>query len=108
MPSEDRRIIFAPDEVYNALYALSVQKGMKKPPPGHVKMVSVNKDNSSEVVIKLEDIGHQETRTVEYTRDFLAAALMVFCRGAGIPLPKSAKKSVMINEGQVILRVEIG
>jgi len=44
---------------------------------------------------------------IEHNQDFVAAALMVFCRGSGIPLPKSARKSVMIKEGVVILRVQI-
>ena len=63
MPVEDRRIIFAPDEVYNALYALSVQKGKTTPPPGAVRLVSVNKNNPAEVIIKLEDIGRQREET---------------------------------------------
>lgn len=108
MPIEDRRIIFSSDEVYKALYALSVKKNMTQPPPGFIKMVTVNKDDPSEVIIKLENPNQQKTAKLEYSRDFLAAALMMFCRGAGIPLPKTAVKSVMINDGQVILRVEKG
>lgn len=107
MPKEDRRIIFSHDEVYNAIYALSVQKQMKKPPAGAVKTVSEKKDDAKQVIIDLENPADEGKAKVEYSRDFLAAALMVFCRGAGIPLPKSARKSVMIVDGEVILRVQI-
>ncbi len=106
MPIEDRRIIFAPDEVYKALYALCVKKDKLPPPSGYVKMVSVIKNDPSQIVVDLENPGQQKSSKVKYTRDFLAAALMMYCRGAGIPLPKTARKSVMINDGQVILRVE--
>lgn len=107
MPKEDRRIIFSKDEVYNAIYALSVQKQMKKPPAGAVKAVAESKDDDKQIVIDLENPADNAKARVEYSRDFLAAALMMFCRGAGIPLPKSARKSVMIADGDVILRVQI-
>lgn len=107
MPKEDRRIIFSYDEVYKAIYALAVQKQMPKPPPGAVTSVAEKKDDTDLIIVKLENPAEQTNKRVEYSRDFLAAALMIFCRGAGIPLPKSARKSVMIGEGEVVLRVQI-
>ena len=107
MPKEDRRIIFSHDEVYNSIYKLAAQKQMPKPPPGAVKNVEEKKEDSTQVIIHLENPADESKATREYTRDFLAAALMIYCRGAGIPLPKSARKSVMIKDGEVILRVQI-
>ncbi len=107
MPREDRRIIFSHDEVYKAIYALAVQKQMKKPPAGAVKSVSEKTDDPATIVINLENPADSSEETREYGRDFIAAALMVFCRGAGIPLPKSARKSVMVRDGEVILRSQI-
>ena len=109
MPREDRLIIFSNDEVYKALYALSAQKQVKKPPAGAVK--SVVEDSEDREKIKVHLHNPQETydkdMTVDYRRDFLAAALMLFCRGLGIPLPKNARKSVMIRNDEVMLRVQI-
>lgn len=107
MPKEDRRIIFSYDEVYNAIYSLCAQKQLPKPPSGAVTLVKQDDQDSSKIFISLEDPGRQTKNRVEYSRDFLAAALMLFCRGAGIPLPKGARKSVMIEEAAVILRVQI-
>ncbi len=107
MPREDRRIIFSYDEVYKAVYALSAQKQMPKPPPGAVTKVSEKESDATQIVLNLENPAQKTEEVREYGRDFLAAALMVFCRGAGIPLPKSAQKSVMILDGEVILRVKI-
>lgn len=42
MPREDRRIIFEFQETYKALYAMCVQREMKKPPPGMVAAVVVH------------------------------------------------------------------
>lgn len=109
MPKEDRLIIFDNEEVYKALYALSAQKQLKKPPAGAVVKVEEDADDRNKITIHLHN--PQETfdkdMTVDYTRDFLAAALMLFCRGLGIPLPKSARKSVMLRNGEVMLRVQI-
>ena len=109
MPKEDRLIIFDNEEVYKALYALSAQKQLKKPPAGAVTSVVEDPDDRNKITIHLHN--PQETFDkdvkVDYTRDFLAAALMLFCRGLGIPLPKSARKSVMLRNGEVMLRVQI-
>jgi hypothetical protein len=109
MPKEDRRIIFTFDEAYKAIYSLASQKQMKKPPAGSV--VKINKDEQDDNVIYMHLENQQEkwdsTRKVEYSRDFIAAALMLYCKGCGIPLPKSAKKSVVLGNTNIILRVEI-
>jgi hypothetical protein len=109
MPREDRRILFDNDEVYKAIFALSTQKQLKKPPPGHIVRVYQDEQDPSKIYLDLEN--PQDTsvnRTLDYNSDFLAAALMLFCRGCGIPLPKTAKKSVAIQDNTVLLRVQIG
>jgi len=111
MPKEDRRITFSNDEIYKAVYALAAQKQLPKPPPGALKSVEQDEDDQSKVIIHLENpqsrLEEDRKTTHEYSRDFLAAALMLFCRGQGIPLPKSARKSVMIRDEGVMLRVQI-
>lgn len=109
MPREDRRILFDNDEVYKAVFALSMQKQLKKPPPGAFVRVYQDDKDPNKIFVDLEN--PQDTsvnRTLEYSSDFLAAALMLFCRGCGIPLPKTAKKSVVIQDNTVLLRVQIG
>ncbi len=108
VPTEDRRIIFSSDEVYKALFALCAQKQVKKPPPGHVKGIEEDKEDNQKIYVHLENPQEQEKATVEYSRDFLAAALLLFCRGLGIPIPKIGKKSVLIKDGRVMLRVQVG
>lgn len=108
MPREDRRILFSNDEVYKALFALCAQKQIKKPPPGLIKHILESPQDPSILLLDLENPQDKTSARLEYTRDFMAAALMLFCRGCGIPLPKSAKKSVMLGtENDVVLRVQI-
>ncbi|MCC7305408.1 MAG: hypothetical protein IT558_04005 [Alphaproteobacteria bacterium] len=107
MPREDRRVIFEHDETYRAIYALCVQREIAKPPPGRIIEITEKEDKPGRIFIKLENPQTQKTADLEYGEDFVAAALMVFCRGLRIPLPKTSKKSVMIVEGQMGLRVQI-
>lgn len=107
MPREDRRIIFEFQETYKALFALCVQKEMKKPPPGLVAAVNQHPDDSTKILVRIENPHSNMVQDVEFTRDFLAAALMLYCRTCRIPLPKSAQKSVELGTDSIILRVQI-
>lgn len=108
MPREDRRIIFDPNEVYKAIYALSVQKDIRKPPPGVLDTIVPDKDDPNLLHATITNPQENDsTRTIEFTRDFLAAALLVFCRTYNIPVSKKARKSVEFTGRDVILRLEI-
>lgn len=108
MPREDRRISFENEEVYKAVFALCTQKQMKKPMPGHIVKIAEGAGETGAIFIEIENPhDHNKGTKEEYTRDFIAAALMLYCRGCGIPLPKTAKKSVLLIEGVLILRVQI-
>lgn len=112
MPKEDRRIVFDNEELYKALFALCSQKQMKKPPAGRITSIKEDDADKDRIMVTIENrmaADPEETLAErEYSRDFIAAALMLFCRGLGIPLPKSASKSVIIRDDQVMLRVQIG
>lgn len=108
MPREDRLITFDYNEVYQAVYSLCTQKQIKKPPQGTLKGVDHPEGDTSRVMLHFYDESYAEENSEEYSRDFFAAALMLYCRGLGIPLPKTAQKSVLIGEDDVALRVRIG
>lgn len=108
MPQEDRRIIFDSDETYKALYSFCAKREMSKPPPGVVTAIEFDKEDERNILVtfKNPNMG-DEAQVIDYTHDFVAAALMVFCRGIGIPLPKQARKSVILEEGKLCLRVQV-
>lgn len=105
MPTEDRRIIFENDEIYKALYTLCHQKQLPLPKPGNLIGVVENEANPSQVFILIDNPQDTSQSKQEFSRDFLAAALMLYCQGLGIPLPKKAKKTVIIRDTQAMLRV---
>jgi len=107
MPTEDRRIIFKNDEIYKALYTLCHQKQLKKPKPGTLTGVIEADSDPSKIFITLENAQDKTVDKQEFSRDFLAAALMLYCQGLNIPLPKRAKKTVLIKDTKAMLRVVI-
>lgn len=107
MPKEDRRIIFSHEETYKALYGLCMQKEMRRPPPGNIASVVADPDDDSKLTFKIENMQENSQHKVEYSRDFLAAALMLFCRTQSIPISKRARKNVELKDGEVILRLLI-
>lgn len=107
MPTEDRRIIFQNDEIYKALYTLCHQKQLRKPKPGTLTGVIEDKGDPSKIYILLENAQDKTASQQEFSRDFLAAALMLYCQGLNIPLPKKAKKTVLIKDTTAMLRVMI-
>jgi hypothetical protein len=105
MPREDRRITFENDEVYKAIFALCMQKQLRKPIPGEIVKISEASPEGA-IIIEFENGLEQKKAKEEYPRDFIAAALLLYCRGCGIPLAKTAKKSVMLVEGALVLRAQ--
>ena len=104
MPLEDRRIIFNADELYHAIYAHCKRAEMRAPPPGKIDSVKFKGELKDAVSILVTGTIEEDTRTLEYSRAFIAAALIMYCRGTGIPVPKAADKSIDVVKDQVILR----
>lgn len=108
MPREDRRITFSYDEVYKAIFALCVQREVRKPPAGIIKAVDLMPGDHARINIRIENpLTHDPPSIMEYGLDYLAAALMLYCRTCRIPLPKTAEKSVELAPDGVVLRVQI-
>jgi hypothetical protein len=107
MPKEDRRIIFDLAEVYKAIYSLRQQKQMGGLPPGHIKSLTEKGEDQSAFLIAIENPQDNTKDHIEVSKDFMAAALMLFCRGHGIPLPRGGHKSVTLGGGDVTLRIVV-
>ncbi len=108
MPREDRRITFSYDEVYKAIFALCVQREIRKPPAGFIKVMDLIPGENARVNIRIENpLNDEPPAIMEYGLDYLAAALMLYCRTCRIPLPKTAEKSVELGADGVVLRVQI-
>ena len=108
MPREDRRIIFDMSETYQALYRLSSnQSEVPRLIAGAIMKIEVDALDSNKFNFFIENPQDGSKKMVTYSRDFVAAALMVYCRGVGIPLPRKANKTVLIKDSELILRATV-
>ncbi len=104
---EDRRITFEPTELYHAIYAHCKRANQKTPPSGEIESVSFKDkaaDSTDIVNIKLVDKNERTSVDLKYGEAFVAAALIMYCRGVGVPVPKAAKKSIEITSNRIVLR----
>ena len=108
MPREDRRVIFDFSETYQAIYKLALKsEDAPKLKPGAIRKIEEDGLDANKINVHIENPQTGEKYMVTYSRDFIAAALMMFCRGAGIPLPRRAGKTVMMDHDRVTLRVMV-
>jgi hypothetical protein len=103
MPREDRRIMFDYTETYEAIFALCAKKGLKQPIAGSITAISYKADDAKNVIVRFAT--GTQTATSEYSRDFVAAALMLHCGTHKIPIPKKAAKSVELGAQAVTLHI---
>jgi hypothetical protein len=107
MPREDRRISFDFTETYTAIFALCVQKEMPRPVAGSITAIDFKGDDGRCVAVRFANGLQGTSATSEYGQDFLAAALMLYCRTCSIPIPKRGVKSVELGDEGVTLRITL-
>jgi hypothetical protein len=107
MPREDRCIIFDYAETYKAMYTLCVQKGLPQPFVGSITALNFKTGDDKSVVVRFANGLQGMSATREFSRDFLAAALMLYCGTCNIPIPKRATKPVELGGEAVTLRITL-
>ncbi len=105
MVREDRRISVDFTETYNAIFALCAKQGMPRPLPGSIAAITVKDNDDNRVVVTIANGLHGTAATSEYSRDLLAASLVLYCRTCGIPVPRKGRKSVEPGGASVTLRI---
>ena len=106
MPKEKRFIIFNLEEIQDALRIHSVMSKSEEPPTDTLSSIKPD-DNDPDTVhatFKAED--GTETKT-EYGRVFFGQALVFYCQGNGIPIPRAGTKTLKIQPDEIILFIEL-
>lgn len=107
MPSEVRIIVFTVEEALNAVVQFS--KTLDAPLfRGKPSDLHVRKTPQVRAIIEVERSGSEDIETVDLNSSHLAAALITYCRSAGIPLPRNARKELDVLGDQIVLRLEVG
>ena len=103
MPTDKRSITFSERELGEVLLAFCREKGRRVPEVGfpHPRP-SLDRDSSVIVVVEVQ------SKVITFAEHEIAAALIMYCLWNKIPLPRSAKKSLSINDqGEVSLNLSM-
>lgn len=101
MASESRIVTFANAEVIQALLEFCEQ-GNRPLPEGGVRQLSFSNDPQVRVALEPE-----RGNPIGFHEHEIAAALILYCRKIGIPIPRRATKSLQVGQDTVALHLSI-
>jgi hypothetical protein len=105
MPSEERFITFDLEEIYDAIRIKCLADKMERPIRGELLKIEMSEEQDLiSLNVKREDNGEEEQLSFE--RKFFAEALVFFCQGYGIPLPRRGQKLLQIASDKITMKVE--
>ena len=106
MPREDRRITFTNAELQEALVAHGMRT--KSPfPNGKIVDLSPSQDGGGGLLLRIFDDRAGKNYSLALRPEFAAAALIQFCKGAGIPIPRRATKRLSIVGDNLCLQISL-
>ena len=108
MPAEDRYIVFDYNEIYKAVRIRNILEDQEPPPDGTISDIVFNdsKTKAATVTIEFSTIEGQN-KSLEYSREFFALALVFYCQGHNIPIPRAGKKEISCKDDTIIMRIRI-
>ena len=106
MPSEMRKIVFSVEELQAALVNYALRTNKKLPNTTIDSILVEGKEGVTATIIFMRD-GTEEAKTVGFTQNDIAAALILYCNSQQIPLPRDAKKLVTPIEDSVGMIVKL-
>lgn len=108
MPTEDRFIVFNYEEVYMALRIRAITQKLELPADSALIDVSFpdnpTVDDIVSVTLKKDD---GSTEKIDFSRDFFAMALVFFCQGNNIPIPRAGSKEIIRKDNTLILHIQM-
>ncbi len=108
MPLEERFITFNLKEVYKAISIRCLQEDKDELPKGVLTSIEINGgDNEDQNIVYLHIDQEGETVQLEFDREFFALALVFYCQGSGIPLPKRGQKVLKVLEDRIIMKMSL-
>jgi hypothetical protein len=104
MPAEYRTLVFAHEEVRSALidYSTRVNRSF---PYGELVQADFRAKHDDAVEFLVRSDLYDEVNRVRLEPEFVAAALIRYCFLHKVPLPRQAKKSLAVENGQVCLKI---
>jgi len=108
MPAEERVIHFNLDEVYQALKIGAINEKLEPLPEGKLQKIEIAEDGDAENgTITLHIANDDDTKTLEYDRQFFGVSLVFYCRGNSIPIPQRGSKVLNIQPDKISMLISL-
>jgi hypothetical protein len=104
MPRDERRLVFAHDEVVSAIWQFH-RRTHKVFPLGKVENPAVNQTADGQCQFTCEIVNKDSRQPFAVGGDILGAALIHYCIAMRIPLPAKGEKRLEISDGELVLAV---
>ncbi len=104
--SEVRYITFPKDAMIAAIKFLTAATNQPLP-PGRLESCAVQAEPDIAVMVGIRDESSGELHHREFTAERLGAAMIAYCRQVGVPLPRSAEKSLSVSGDNLMLCVQV-
>ena len=92
MPVEVRYIMFAPEETRQAVVSFALKEGYAGT-PDDILAIHMTAGVHEAVSVNLEIRSPTKNKAIKLGSDRLIAALLLYCNGRKIPIPRRAQKS---------------
>jgi len=103
MPRETRLIVFSDKEVMEALHDFAVRQGRTVPDKDGAEVHYLQEKDGVKSRIRYA----AKQQTADFTDVETASALVAYCMGRGIPLPRRGQKSVYVRYDELALQVRV-
>lgn len=104
MPTESRRILFANDELMNAINFFK-SPGIPRLTDGVILKASLDPADKDWILIVFRSFNKDEERIVRLNIASIGAVLINYCITLKIPMAKKASKEIKIIDGQLALEL---
>ncbi len=101
---DTRRIVFSPEAVREAvkLYRASFPE---KQPPGSIGPIFIRNTAPVTLGVSVQAVGATKHREIEMAASEVAVMLILYCRKAKIPLPRTGAKAIETQGDSLVLSV---
>ncbi len=104
--SEVRTITFPKDAMIAAIKFLAAAANQPLP-PGRLESCVVRSEPDIAITLRIRDESTGALNEQEFTAERLGAAMIAYCRQVGVPLPRSAEKSLSVSGDNLMLCVQV-
>ncbi len=107
MPKEIRKLLFSAQEVETAV-GVYLDATKAKARSRHITSVALQRGAEVGALVKLTIALPGGRNEIALTTEQLGAALIVYCKKTGVPLPKSGKKSIERDGSGLAMEISVG